>query len=94
MLNLSGLIKEGRVRNAVACPVNLPGSTFFQELGPSRVAQLFIFYARHLDMDVDPVEQRAGSVILIFGDHSHRTGARFDGIAMVAAGQGFMAATK
>jgi len=39
-------------------------------------------------MDVDPVEQRAGSVILIFGDHSHRTGARFDGIVMVAAGTG------
>ncbi len=35
----------------------------------ARVAQFLVFHPRHLDMDVNAVEQRAGDAFLILSDH-------------------------
>jgi len=48
-------------------------------------AELVIFYPRHLDVDVDTVEQWTGNALLVFGHHPRRTRARFQRVAVVTA---------
>jgi hypothetical protein len=51
-------------------------------------AQLLVLDPGHLDVDVDPVQERAGNALLVFGDGGRRTGAGPDGIVVIAAGAG------
>ena len=37
-------------------------------------------------MDIDAIQERPGDALLIFGDGGRGTGARLDGIAVIAAG--------
>ncbi len=51
-------------------------------------AQLVIFHARHLDVDVDAVVQWAGDVLLILGHRTRRASAGFDRVTVEAARAG------
>ena len=39
------------------------------------VAELLVIHPRHLDVDVDAVQQRAGDALLVLGDHGRGAGA-------------------
>jgi len=46
-----------------------------QRFAPPLVGQLLKGHARHLDEDVDAVEQRGGEAFLVAADEGHRAGA-------------------
>jgi len=50
------------------------------------VGQLLVFDARHRQLDVDPVEQRAGEALLVADDRARCAGTFFGRIAIEAAG--------
>jgi len=54
----------------------------------SVAAEFFVIYSWNFDVDVEAVEQGTGDVLLIFGDHCGRTGARLNGIPEIPARTG------
>jgi hypothetical protein len=61
-----------------------------RRLALALAAQLLVVDTRHVHVDVDPVEQRAGDALLVARDDRRRTGAGFLGVAMIPAGAGIM----
>ena len=59
-----------------------------RRLAQAVIAELVVFHAGHLDMDVDAVHERAGDAFLVAGDGGGGAGAGFDGIAVKAARAG------
>jgi hypothetical protein len=51
-------------------------------------SQFFVIHAWHLDVDVDPVEQRAGDALLVARDNRGRVGAGLLAVAVIAAWAG------
>src|SRR5574341_554514 len=50
--------------------------------------QILVFQARHFDVDVNAIQQRAGDSLLILCHSRWSTGARLDRIAVIAAWAG------
>ena len=56
-----------------------------REGSPCRSAASFSYGTRDLDVDVDPVEQRAGDALLVARHHGARAGALLLAVAVVSA---------
>ena len=50
------------------------------------VAELVVFYMRHLDVDVNAVEQRSRDALLVLGDGACLASAGLERVAIAAAG--------
>ena len=57
-------------------------------LTQSRFREFLILDARHLHVDVDAVQQRAGDAFLVFAHHHVRACARFDRVAVISTWTG------
>jgi hypothetical protein len=57
-------------------------------LAQALAAQFLVVDARHVDVDVDAVEQRAGDALLVARHHRRRAGALLLGVSGIAAWAG------
>jgi hypothetical protein len=65
-----------------------PAAHHLRRLTQPLVGELIVIDARHFDVNIDPVEQRAGNAFLVFGDSRVGTGAGLDRVAEIAARAG------
>ena len=70
-------------------PLSAGGDTcldFLRFFPQSVVRQFFVIDARHLDKDINPVEERPADSFLVAGDSTLSAGALFEGVAKISAG--------